>query len=482
MSSDPTWHDLRGRNFGSAGRSIAGTMRATVGDTTYVERFWHAPPGLWRTERDGTPRIIEGPARRFHRTPDGDMELQPDNSHTMWGGGHPSQLTEAFRMWEIGQHHEPLVEPEGPPCDVSVGGRDGWQVRIRDRRMGATADVTFDEKTGVVIALELLDGSMRLELLDFELDAQVPDETFTWTGPYTERPDEWRLRQEKLQRMTDLGLPTPTYWPTGFRVELSSGDPDTGTVTMNLAVDGGAQLTRWPAGTKSPQELDYGGYPHEVRWQDRGWKWCLRSGIQLTDDELGRFKESIPHQEPPAPVEARPGSDPTGGRGALVVFSDRINVAYGQFYIAEPGAFGEDMGNGFAGQRNGLCGTAEPGVAWFVTGLHTGTVALTVQVMSGAPDEVGDWEEAVEAPLTVRRSDGLELQEWGGDIVGDALPLSPGTYRVRYCATGMDTGHDMDTGEGPDRYLVTIWPATPEPDAVVRQTSQNAAYWHGAWN
>jgi hypothetical protein len=30
-----------------------------------------------------------------------------------------------------------------------------------------------------------------------------------------------------------------------------------------------------------------------------------------------------------------------------------------------------------------------------------------------------------------------------------------------------------------DRYLLQFWPADPAPDAVVRQSSDIAAYWHG---
>ena len=31
----------------------------------------------------------------------------------------------------------------------------------------------------------------------------------------------------------------------------------------------------------------------------------------------------------------------------------------------------------------------------------------------------------------------------------------------------------------PDRYLLQLWPAEPAPDAVVREGSEIAAYWHG---
>jgi hypothetical protein len=46
----------------------------------------------------------------------------------------------------------------------------------------------------------------------------------------------------------------------------------------------------------------------------------------------------------------------------------------------------------------------------------------------------------------------------------------------------MDEGSKLDLRtEGmpePDRYLLLFWPAPPEPDAVIKQTSDHAAYWH----
>ncbi|SEF35067.1 hypothetical protein SAMN05421837_107715 [Amycolatopsis pretoriensis] len=47
----------------------------------------------------------------------------------------------------------------------------------------------------------------------------------------------------------------------------------------------------------------------------------------------------------------------------------------------------------------------------------------------------------------------------------------------------MDTGREQDTrldGEAErDSYVLQFWPAPPAPDAVVRQHSAAAAYWHG---
>jgi hypothetical protein len=46
----------------------------------------------------------------------------------------------------------------------------------------------------------------------------------------------------------------------------------------------------------------------------------------------------------------------------------------------------------------------------------------------------------------------------------------------------MDDGSKLDTrmeGEQEaDRYLLLFWPAPPELDAVIKQTSGTAAYWH----
>ena len=61
--------------------------------------------------------------------------------------------------------------------------------------------------------------------------------------------------------------------------------------------------------------------------------------------------------------------------------------------------------------------------------------------------------------------------------------MLPGSYRVRYSATGMDRGGDADTLErgqaADDRYHLDFWPAPPEPDAVLKRTSLTADYWHG---
>ncbi|MEV6276830.1 hypothetical protein [Nocardia sp. NPDC051832] len=159
-----------------------------------------------------------------------------------------------------------------------------------------------------------------------------------------------------------------------------------------------------------------------------------------------------------------------------------VHVHYGQIYVeSDPGDFGPRMHEAFAGQNSGLCGAAVPGALFLSTGLHTGSVGFTVEVRGQAPALDPSWEDVVEVsfyPL----SDQSFLLQWAGEDFWE-LDLKEGLdYRVRYCAKGMDQAQEADVrlGEEPllDRYLLQFWPAPPEPDRIVRQTSQHAAHSH----
>jgi hypothetical protein len=163
------------------------------------------------------------------------------------------------------------------------------------------------------------------------------------------------------------------------------------------------------------------------------------------------------------------------------VFDQEIHLHYGQFYLESRT---EDVFEGLTesrgGQANGLCGAAVPGLLFLTTGLHTGHTRVTVEVVD-APPLIGDeWEDVVEAsfrPATGK----VALVQWAG-AASWPLPLPPIDYRVRYSATGMDQARERDTllaGEPLlDRYLLQFWPAPLAPDAVIRETSQCAAYWN----
>ena len=75
----------------------------------------------------------------------------------------------------------------------------------------------------------------------------------------------------------------------------------------------------------------------------------------------------------------------------------------------------------------------------------------------------------------------LHLAAFDSWIPLPALP-APGTYRVRCSASGLDAAHQADPrlpGDPVvDRYLLQLWPAPQAPEAVMREGSEIAAYWH----
>lgn len=138
-----------------------------------------------------------------------------------------------------------------------------------------------------------------------------------------------------------------------------------------------------------------------------------------------------------------------------VLFTGEPRVHYGQVYVKSGYGLSGDLEASFAGPRNGLCGAAVPRTLFLITGLHLGKVGFCVE-RHDAPPAVGpEWEEIVEAsfrPVSPR----VWLCQWSGEWWD--LDLPERDYRVRYCASGMDSGRAADTrmdGEPQlDRYLL----------------------------
>jgi hypothetical protein len=165
------------------------------------------------------------------------------------------------------------------------------------------------------------------------------------------------------------------------------------------------------------------------------------------------------------------------------VFSGPLHVAYCQAYVYGLDRYDNKMEDCFRAQENGLCGAGVPGALFLITGLHTGLVGFTVDVLNAPPPLDDTWEEIVEASLYVDPEiENLALVEWGGEVY--PVPLRPGSYRVRYCARGMDLAHNhgvvFEEEDIVDFYYLAFWPAEAATDRVIKQTSKEAAYWHGA--
>jgi hypothetical protein len=161
-----------------------------------------------------------------------------------------------------------------------------------------------------------------------------------------------------------------------------------------------------------------------------------------------------------------------------VLLDEEVEVEYGQLYVESEEDADVDPDLAFAGQVNGLCGTAIAGSMFLVTGLRRGSVRLRVERHATEPLLEDTWEEIVEALFTAGSED-VSLKEPDGERY--PLALTAGTYRVRYCARDMQRAWEQETtGDGPviDHYLLQVWPGTDRTDSIIRLTSEVAAFWH----
>ena len=141
------------------------------------------------------------------------------------------------------------------------------------------------------------------------------------------------------------------------------------------------------------------------------------------------------------------------------IFDGLLYVHYGQAYVESSDSKPIYLEDAFQGQANGLCGAASPGALFLITGLHTGEVSFTLDVLDVPPPLDDIWEEIVEVSFTPS-SGRTTLTDWNASHVCN-IPLQNKNYRVRYCVRNMDLGTEIDTvleGEPTvDFYSLTFW-------------------------
>nr|WP_086937574.1 hypothetical protein [Thaumasiovibrio occultus] len=168
------------------------------------------------------------------------------------------------------------------------------------------------------------------------------------------------------------------------------------------------------------------------------------------------------------------------------LYAGEINIEYGQFYIdAEDVEFDDviEPAEIFVGQENGLCGAAQAGKLFFVTGLQNGVIDVEVALYAAEPDINEDYEEIVEVAFQCGELP-VALCEWGWEEVYP-LDLPKGQYGVRYCVIAMDADYDDDDEDDApidgQKHLIQLWPSQNTQEKIVKVTSEMASYWHQAW-
>jgi hypothetical protein len=165
---------------------------------------------------------------------------------------------------------------------------------------------------------------------------------------------------------------------------------------------------------------------------------------------------------------------------ADVIFDRLVETDYGQFDLIWGDSFGfdGDFDRFFDGQVNGLAGAASGEGLYLNLARRSGGSPLQIVLSDTEPPLREDWEDVVEVSISVPDDAQPKWSTWAGEDNGP-IPILPGSYRVRVNARGRDSGRDGEFADGPvDWYLIEVWPAPSVPDAILRTTTADAAYWH----
>lgn len=159
-----------------------------------------------------------------------------------------------------------------------------------------------------------------------------------------------------------------------------------------------------------------------------------------------------------------------------------IDTDYGQFDLVwtENGGFDGDFDRFFAGQVNGLAGASDPDGVYINLARRSGGSPVRI-VLIGAPPAGNDatWEDIVEVSFVLPEGHEMRWKSWAGENGGILGGLPPGSYRMQVSARGRDQGQAGELSEDPvDAYLLKMWPAPPQSDAIVRTGSEDGRYWH----
>jgi hypothetical protein len=144
-----------------------------------------------------------------------------------------------------------------------------------------------------------------------------------------------------------------------------------------------------------------------------------------------------------------------------------------------------DIAACFRGQANGLLGAGYPGTLAMMTGLQHGPVAVKIEGYESEPPVADTWEEVVEVSYRQSAWEVVASNNEGASLARFDLP--PGVWRVRYSANKMAEAHQnahawlAQGHEFVDSYWLQFWLAEPTPDRIIKQTTAEAAYRHGAW-
>ena len=163
-----------------------------------------------------------------------------------------------------------------------------------------------------------------------------------------------------------------------------------------------------------------------------------------------------------------------------VLLDQMIETDYGQFDLSwgEEGTFDGDFDRFYRGQINGLVGAANWQGVHVNLARRSGGSPVRIVLLDSPPGNIDwQWEDVVEVSIALPNRHEMVWSDWWGHTGPVGLP--PGSYRLRVSAKGRDEGHLGEFAEGAvDEYLLQLWPAPWQLDAILSTGSEDARYWH----
>ncbi|WP_458110985.1 hypothetical protein M1D88_11310 [Arthrobacter sp. R1-13] len=109
------------------------------------------------------------------------------------------------------------------------------------------------------------------------------------------------------------------------------------------------------------------------------------------------------------------------------------------------------------------------------TGVHSGPIDLTVEILDARPEVIASgWEDIHEVSLMLPEGRAFFSEPAGSEMkdIGIITGNARGSYRARLHATGRDTAFDLVVESPVERHLVQFWKEPPSPVSVLSSKSE----------
>jgi hypothetical protein len=197
-------------------------------------------------------------------------------------------LLRARSRWQRGDFHRPT----GPPREVEVAGRLGWEVALEapKQKFGPLV-LVVDDETGMLLGYrnEHPDQGWLAEFRELELNAPAAG---TFVHRSIRAPDGPARVAERRQALNRLAatLPRVRHWPPGFRSSVRPFEPEPVVATVRFHdPQAEVRLLRVPDDAQLPETSEL-----PVRWQRDGWRYSMGiDGREFDEDEVRRIQDGV---------------------------------------------------------------------------------------------------------------------------------------------------------------------------------------------